>query len=33
MEKEKSTSGLPIMSIKISGIPLPIYLAFTAVTA
>lgn len=33
MEKEKSTSGLTIMSIKISGIPLPIYLAFTAVTA
>lgn len=33
MEKEKSTSGFSIMSIKISGIPLPIYLAFTAVTA
>jgi len=33
MEKEKSTSGQTIMSIKISGIPLPIYLAFTAVTA
>nr|WP_314458999.1 2-hydroxycarboxylate transporter family protein [uncultured Clostridium sp.] len=33
MEKEKSTLGFTIMSMKISGIPLPIYLAFTAVTA
>lgn len=33
MENEKSTIGKKIMSIKISGISLPVYLAFTAVTA
>jgi len=33
MDKEKSNSGSGIMNIKISGIPLPIYLGFTAITA
>ncbi|MDK2968397.1 2-hydroxycarboxylate transporter family protein [Lacrimispora amygdalina] len=33
MENEKNTMGKKIISIKISGISLPVYLAFTAVTA
>jgi len=33
MDKERSNSGSGIMNIKISGIPLPVYLGFTAITA